>query len=359
VFEQHGVKMKRRSEPLSQLDRPLALVLLPEASLDEEAWKDVLAWVKQKGGHLVLAGVSPLPAELEQHLAADPDASTSVRVSPGLRWLGHPEISLPPGAQILPDDVDGGVRVLEGPVLIRNGSTVMTERSFGEGKVVVVADERLFTNAALVASDDATLALAVLYRSSIAPEREVELCDAWTGAGAQTPMESVSHAHLTPVVLQLFALVGLLFLWKGRAFARFRDPPAEGRRAFADHARALGVTYERSHAARHVTGLYAVWALERLRERVHRAGRQGLIPLAEAIAARTGRPEGEVMAVLAEAAGARDEAAPPSSFRPEGHRDRIRDRKKKKKDTSEPDLKLMRELQSFLEATGSRRAREK
>jgi hypothetical protein len=365
AFEKHGVKMRRRNEPLSQLDRPLALVLLPEASLDEAAWKDVLAWVKTKGGRLVLAGVSPLPAELEQRLTYDTEETTSLTVAPGVHWTGHPEVSLPTGARIVAADPDGGAplagtsETLDGAVLLRGKSTVVTERRLGEGKVVVVADERLFTNLALAVGDDATFALSVLYRSALGPEREVELCDAWTGAGAQTPMESVAQAHLTPVVLQLFVLMGLLFLWKGRAFARLRDPPAEGRRAFVDHARALGLTYQRAHAARHVTGLYAVWALERLRERVHRAGRQGLIPLAEAIAARTGRPEGEIMSVLVEAAGARDEAAPPSSFRPESRRGPASIRDRKKKDTSEPDLTLMRELQSFLEATGSRRAREK
>jgi hypothetical protein len=38
--------------------------------------------------------------------------------------------------------------------------------------------------------------------------------------------------------------------------------------------------------------------------------------LAEAISLRTGRPIGEVMQVLMEATGAREEVAPPSSFRP-------------------------------------------
>jgi Domain of unknown function (DUF4129)/Domain of unknown function (DUF4350) len=358
AFEKHGIKIKRRSEPLSQLDRPLALVLLPEATLDDAAWKDVLAWVKDKGGRLVLAGVTPLPAELEQRIVPDPGEVTALFVAPGVHWPGHPAVSLPHGARIVSTlGPTAGEGPPEGTVLLRGESAVVTERRLGEGRVVVVADERLFTNAALAVDEDASFALSILYRSSVAPEREVELCDAWTGAGAQTPMDSVSQAHLTPVVLQIFALMGLLFLWKGRAFARLRDPPEEGRRAFADHARALGLTYQRAHAARHVTGLYAVWALERLRERVHRAGRQGLIPLAEAIAARTGRPEGEVMSVLADAAGARDEAAPPSSFRPEPRRGPASGGAGKK-DTSEPDLALMRELQGFLQATGSRRSKE-
>jgi hypothetical protein len=190
----------------------------------------------------------------------------------------------------------------------------------------------------------------LLYRGSVPPAREIEICDAWTGAGAQTPIESLQQARLTPVVVQLFVLLGLLLLWKGRAFARLRDPPSEARRAFADHARALGLAYGRSRASRHVAGLYAVWALERLRERVHRSGRQGLIPLAEAIAQRTGRPEGEVMGVLVEATSAREEAAPPSSFRASPRLPAPRGRG----GDAESDLALMRALMSFLSATGSK-----
>jgi hypothetical protein len=387
MVEKHGIKVRRRNEPFSKLDRPLALVLTSEVSLDEAGWKEILAWVKDKGGRLVLAGVAPLPDELGQrivpdsgHDGGDPQTpgpagdGTALTVARGVHWPGHPTVSLPRGLKIVAAAPDGGTPdtpspivsagAPEGAVLLRGDSVVLTERVLGEGRVVVVADDRLFTNAALTVDEDASFVLSVLYRSAIAPDRDVEICDAWTGAGAQTPMESVREAHMTPVILQLFVLMGLLFLWKGRAFARLRDPPAETRRAFVDHARALGLTYHRARASRHVTGLYAVWALERLRERVHRAGRQGLIPLAEAIAVRTGRPEGEVMGILVEASGARDEAAPPSSFRADT-RHGPPSRRRSSKDVGpagghpqtpgEPDIALMRELMSFLAATGSRR----
>jgi hypothetical protein len=345
VMARQGLKIRRRNEPLVEVSRPLALVVLPDAILDEEAWKHLLAWVNDKGGRLILAGTTGLPAEIQQRIVVD--AETVTHLEPSVDWVAQEAISLPPGSAVA--QADG--KDVEGVVLHRAASPVLTERTFGEGRIVLVADERLFTNAALTPDDDASFLLGLLLRSAPAPEREIELVDGLTGAGARTPLESLQQARLTPFVIQLFVLMALLFLWKGRAFARLREPAAQVRRAFADHARALGLSYQRARASHHVTGLYAVWALDRLRERVHRGGRQGLIPLAEAIAARTGRPEGEIMSVLVEAVSARDEAAPPSSFRPSGRRPGAP--AQRPKESPESDLALMRELMSFLAATGS------
>ena len=367
VLNKHGLKVRHRGEAIAKLEHPLALVLLPGVVLDDAQWKILLAWVEDQGGRLVIAGVSKLPDEVEQRIVADTETTTVVSVAPsplgtarppGVAWAGQPALSWPPGSHLVP--VETPLEAVEGTVLVRGELPVLTERTVGAGRIVLLADDRLLTNAALVVDDNASFLLTLLFRSSIPPEREVELCDEWTGAGAQTPLESVHNARLTPVVIQLMVLLALLFLWKGRAFARLRDPPVEARRSFADHARALGLAYGRSRASRHVTGLYAVWALERLRERVHRAGRQGLIPLAEAIAIRTGRPEGEVMSVLVDATGARDDAAPPSSFRGSNARPPIggRDRTAPSKDAVEADLALMRALMSFLAATGQRRPTE-
>jgi hypothetical protein len=354
VMGRHGVKVTRRTETLATLEGRRAVVLLPDAMLDDAIWQHVLAWVRETGGTLVIAGVPGLPREIGQLIVTDPETSPSLTPSPGVRWVGHPRVSLPPGSSVAPSASDPdagelgdagaiGLRVVEGPVLRRGESVVVTERRVGAGKIVVVADERLVTNAALVVDDDATFLLSLLHRSSFAPEHEVELCDGFTGAGSRTPIESVDRAHLTPFLLQLFALVALLYLWKGLPFARLRDPPSETRRAFVDHVRALGLAYRRARATRHVAGLYATWALDRLRERVHRTGRPGLIPLAGAIAARTGRAEADVMRVLVDAASLRDEAARSQRTGRVG-------------DTTAADVALTRELGSFLAATGSRSA---
>jgi hypothetical protein len=151
------------------------------------------------------------------------------------------------------------------------------------------------------------------------------------------------------VLLQLFLLFGLLFLWQGRAFGVLRDPPKHRRRAFAEHVRALGLAYARSGASRHVAGLYAAWAIERLRERAARQGRSGLSGLAEEIAPRVGKPTGEVMAVLVEATDAQKESAPQSlrsGPAPVGRAPR------KDKDQAAADFRLMRMLGDWLAMTG-------
>jgi hypothetical protein len=137
----------------------------------------------------------------------------------------------------------------------------------------------------------------------------VQLVGDWTGSGASTPIESVAHGKLLPLLGQLALFLLAFYLYKGRAFGVLRDSAAASRRAFADHARALGAQYAKAHAARHALGLYAGYALDRLRERVRLGGRRGLSPLAEAIATRTGREVGEVMRLLVEAQAARDEVA--------------------------------------------------
>jgi hypothetical protein len=126
-------------------------------------------------------------------------------------------------------------------------------------------------------------------------------------------------ARLTPVIAQLLALALLFLVWKGAHFGLPRDPPARNRRAFADHVRALGTIYARAKASEHALGNFSAWAIERLRERFYRGTRSGLSPLAEAIAARTGRSENEVLRVLVEAQSARESSGPPSSFRSPYH----------------------------------------
>lgn len=348
LLGKRGIKATHRSEPLDTLERPMTVALLAGVQPDEATWKHLLAWVHDKGGNLIIAGPEALPPELGLRVVPGDGKIAGAHLDGSFTGYGDLGLALPAGPRLEPTG-DGPV---EDAFLHRGAALYAVRRASGEGHLVIFADDALFSNIALTVGDNAAFHEQLFER--LPPPREVELCDAWTGAGAATPFESVQRAELTPVIVQLFVLLGLLYLWKGVAFARLRDPPAETRRAFADHARALGLAYARARASRHVLGLYSVWALERLRERVHRSGRQGLIPLAEAIAARTGRSEAEIMRVLVDASSARDEAAPPSSFRPRAGASARRSRAARR-DEAEADLILMRELSGFLTATGQRR----
>jgi hypothetical protein len=112
-------------------------------------------------------------------------------------------------------------------------------------------------------------------------------------------------------LLQLSLLILLFFVFKGAHFGRPLDPAAGTRRAFAEHARAIGLQYGRRRAGRHALEIYGHYALERMRERLNLSGGKGMLAVAEEVATRTGRPLGDVMRVLVES---RPPNRPPSDL---------------------------------------------
>ena len=342
-LEKNDVKVElRRDDKTVDLDTKKAIVLLPDVSIDDEVWRRLLAFAKTEGGTVIVVGHRDfLARDLSIDFAVSSGGVDVLPSTDGPAALYGYHLMLPPAGALLEKP---GTQVH--PLLRRGDETYAAERRFpGGGRVVVFADDALFTNVALAAGDNAAYLAA--WAKSLEVER-LELWDAFTGAGAGTPFEAVAQAHLTPIVAQLLALVLLYIFYRGVRFGTPRDPKEASRRAFADHARALGATYARAKASRHAAGLYALWALDRLRERLQRNGRRGLVPLAEALSSRTGRPIGEVMGVLVEATGARDEVAPPSSFRPsEGGGFGAR----APAPTASDDFAIMRELDRFIAST--------
>jgi hypothetical protein len=156
----------------------------------------------------------------------------------------------------------------------------------------------MWTNAGLIVADNGACLVNLLRSADV---DEVEFVDSYTGAGADDPFESVREAKLGALFLQLLLFLALLYAMVGLPFARLRDPPAQRRRAFVEHVRTLGQRYAQARAARYVAVHYCGWALDRLRARLQPGSARGLHPLAVTIAARTGRPEGEIMQILVEA----------------------------------------------------------
>jgi hypothetical protein len=180
---------------------------------------------------------------------------------------------------------------------------------------------------------------------------------------SQNPITSVQRGNLAPAMLQLALVIILFFVYKGAHFGRPIDlgpvasaalelagvagtvtvpnlgaaPPA--RRAFSDHVRALGLLYGRTRAGRHALEAYGSYALDRIRERLKLSGGKGLIAVAEEVAARSGRPLGDVMRVLVESR--------PTKRSPDPVRERA------EQEVSSPkDLATLRDIATLLAETG-------
>jgi hypothetical protein len=336
------VRRPRDDEPLPA---ETAIVILPGTPIDEVRWNDLWRWAQEDGGTLIFAGYREvLDREGVNFDFTTENSPLSVPLESTYYAGRNLELRLPHLASLTlstPKTAKGGApRANVQPILTRADRkiyAVSIERGYGNGTVYAFADDRLFANLALPLGDNAAFLVEFF---SILP-KDVEFWDepqgklagggssggtlrpgeepsgAGSGGGANNPLDSVANAKLLPIILQLLALVVLYLLYRGTRFGTPREPKETSRRAYADHSRALGMTYARAGANRHATSVFSVWALDRLRERFLKGGRKGLTPLAEAIAASTGRPLAEVMSVLVEASGARDEVAPPSSYR--GH----------------------------------------
>ena len=304
----YDITIKFRTTALADLDpdedtdadnRGRTLVLLHDAPFPtHEEWAHLLEWA-DNGHHLVIAGRHP-PSDLGiSHESGAPGHDLKVSSAFSDR-LGELDLITADNNYLVPTHSDGTTLLEFAPGI---PYAIQHERGYRGGDVTVFADDRLFTAGALMLRDNPEFLVRFLRDLDT---REVELADGLLDLGADTPAEAIAKTHLTPVVLQLLALLAVFYFCRGVRFGRPRDPPTRSRRQFAEHVEALGHQYARARASRHAVRLYAVWALERLREKTLMSRTPGIYPLAQAIAGRTGDDENRVMETLVEASSLRD-----------------------------------------------------
>jgi hypothetical protein len=295
----------RDIEALAQTEG--AIVLLADVSLAPVDWERLLAWVEHDGGVLIIATGTDFPREVGIDYTPGPEYTTELVPNFGASFFQGLSCAAPPGRTLVArTDVAHTNTVLSRPGFIEMFDPAKTtsdqpyvlRRLLGEGQIFVFAESDMWTNAGLLVADNGACLVNLLRSAEV---EQVEFVDAYTGAGAEDPFESVRKAKLGALFLQILLFLALLYAMVGLPFARLRDPPAQRRRAFVEHVRTLGQRYAQARAARYVAVHYCSWALDRLRARLQPGSARGLHPLAVAIAARTGRPEGEVMEILVEA----------------------------------------------------------
>lgn len=359
ILRRQDVDAHHRTRTLEQLRKKEegAMFLFGDVAPSDEEWDELLAWTKEGGTLIIATGRDDLPARLGIDVVlgeVDSESDTYLEFVDGyeyryegltLRTPRYGRLEANPNnyriSQMIVRPLQSqGEDVMEdefGEYYAAPSELYAARVSQGLGEVIVFADPMLFENASMAVEDNAYFATDLLTDFG----GEIEIIDEWTGTGAQNPLQSIENSAMTPVILQLLAFMALLYLWRGIAFGRLRDPATRGRRAFVDHVHALALQYAKARASRHVLGMYTTWVLERLRDRVAPGTQRSLHGLAQAVAARTGRPEAEVMRLLVEAHSLRESSS---------HASGVYTARKH-------DLELMRELTRLLSA--SKRSRKK
>jgi Domain of unknown function (DUF4129) len=354
LLRRYGFTPRERLTPFSKLDKSVSsLVLLPGANVDDNGWDAIANWVGEGGALFVAGGTHKLPPWIGAAPAAAAASKTAASTARApLTVPSDQHERLPNLTADVPDGYELRLSSSEtsqaspygdendappSPLVVRGRALYAVERVYeGGGRTVVLADDQLLDNVSLLVGDNALLLVELLRPGG----QKLELAGELTGLVSQNPISSVRHGRLAPALLQLLLLIVLFFIYKGAQFGRPIDPVAANRRAFSEHARAIGLLYGRRRAGRSALEMYGTYALDRMRERLNLTGGRGLLAVAEEVASRTGRPLGEVMRLLVE-------SRPPNQRPVDLERDAIL-----QEANSAKDLAMLRDLATLLATTG-------
>jgi hypothetical protein len=267
IFEEEGYEVSWRMRPIRSLDEEVNYLVLDTTAvaMGTADWEHLRGWVSDGGWLLVIGDLEegfPEFGQWGQVASMQPWSS----YSPGMRP------TLPGGVAYgyWDSKVNGwllaeGKRVVvvdegENPAEAVDGSQqqvmVMGSYLVGKGVVVGIADPWMVSNAAMLVDGNARLIGGVFqhleseYYIPTPAGVEMELA-LFGGAASSSAMESLFHARLLPVVLQLLLLALVATLWLGWPFGPLRDRSRRAGRQFSDHARALGYRYWRAGASEH------------------------------------------------------------------------------------------------------------
>ena len=297
ILTQQGVNVHRRVTSIK--DAPIepgadTVLLTGNALLSRADWDALYRWVSDGGQLWVALEYDLRPGDFTTDTLPNVDCVPHVfDWAPARSTLRLPNA---PGLKVAGETV--AIIGCRG----EDSAAYMTQEPWGSGSIVTFAAPDLFTNVGIAAGDNVNTLFEL-----ITPPQSVEWIDVVLGSGANDPISAVSASGLSPWIIQVLILGLIFLLWRGMAFGRLRDPETQKRRAFADHARALGAQYQRSQASHFTLGHYAAWALERLRRLVRPQRVDTLHALSAAIAQRTGEREAKIMGLLVRANEARDD----------------------------------------------------
>jgi hypothetical protein len=286
----HGVSQRFRPlEGTEPIGADVGTVVVLPNHIDEGSWAGLRSWI-EAGGVVVLA--TPVP-KFDQEFSVTRDATCSARAKVVPSSQPAELVSLGPSL---------AAPQLAPLALCESGAPYIAEAGQGEGRLIFLGGPDLLSNASLVAGDNARLLANLLDL----PAGRVEIIGELTRDTVSSPLSAVKAAGLTPWLCQLLLLAAAFAAYRGVAFGRRVEAPANLRRRFSEHVQALGQRWAEQRASRSALSAYAGYGLEVVREQVPAGSGQSSADLARAVARKTGRDHAPVAQTLELARRARE-----------------------------------------------------
>jgi hypothetical protein len=296
VLARNGYRIAPLSSSLATLpiseneeEAPVIVIDTERVPLESETQAHLLRWV-EAGGTLVLFGrANTWPDEIR---AKEEWSDTrSVTIEDFEARIGRRNAFAWKSSEI--------------QVVARLGTkTYAAKRWLGQGLVLGVANDDLFTNVGVMPKHNAAALVTLIRSARLGGELRVAKPEDGVPPPSN-PFAALIAAGLGKGAWHALLAAILLFLCYGIRHARPRAAPVAKRRAFAEHVAATGAFYSRAPARSHALAMYGRFVEMRLRELAPR----GTDPAAF-LASRTGAEPEHVSKILARALEAKPDEVP-------------------------------------------------
>jgi hypothetical protein len=297
--------LKRQGAEISRLHGSLATMPLPKegevapvvvvdaerVALSDDTRAHLVRWV-EAGGVLVLAGDA-------EHWPKELDAKPAHATSRLARVHDLRDAKVEDEAHLArPSALDWPYTESNTIARLEDGTAYAVLHHHGDGVVLGVANDDLFTNAGLARAGNARALVRILSNLRRNAFQIARPEDGITPPAS--PIAALVDAGLGKGLLHAAFAVLLTFVAYGARQGRPRPTPRPARRAFAEHVQATGALYARTGLGAYALAAYARYADARVRAQMPR----GVLDPATFLAQRTGEDPARVADLWARATAA-------------------------------------------------------
>lgn len=291
--------LARLPMPTDEEDTPAVMVDFSRTKIDEGTRTHLMEWARAGGTLIITSSPSAWPNELAARYQVTSSTKVTATVISGTHY----------------DDDDNEItdtKTYTGKVAVADAIEMKCDANdpqspqqntlawigddkkpfaafcfVGDGIVIGVANDDLFTNVGMMPPGNAEVAFAILSRLRA---HELRIAQPMDGIEPpSSPITSIDRAGLGLGMWHALAAALVLFFAMGARLSRAAKSPPDERRAFTEHVEATGLVYARAKAASHALAAFAKFADERLRGMMPR----GVNDPAAFLAMRSGSPADE------------------------------------------------------------------
>ncbi|MDC0274267.1 DUF4350 domain-containing protein [Planctomycetaceae bacterium] len=278
---------------------PVLCILGPTRNPSDQEWNRLLDWVSY-GGRLVYATAAGSVPYVIPQLAISTVEKKSGELSPESSIVEMPDVA----TELFSSDEEYAWREeweIAGeqiePLLSYSGSVQVARRYWGDGTVVVISGDSIFTNQYLAFEQNSLLAWRII--EAAGGDGELIIDEYLNDSGTPKMVQILIQMPIRPMTLMLIAVICLYFWKQSHRFGPFLPESTVARRNIVDHTDMMGNLLFLSREGSYSLKLYLRQLVQELGLKKHRGRERAVL---EPIARRMNVPVEQLVQLFKDSA---------------------------------------------------------